>query len=286
MTPEIHDETQCRLGEGPFWHPERGQFFWFDILDNRLLSRTDDGLREWHFGENVSAAGWIDRDTLLVASETALFRYDLKTEAREDVVALEAGNAVTRSNDGRADAHGGFWIGTMAKSEQGAHGAIYRFYHGELRKLYPEIAIPNAMCFTPDGRYAHFCDTREQAIRRVALDGDGWPAAESEILIDLRDEGLNPDGAVCDATGHVWNAQYGAGRIACYDPEGRFVHAVDIPASQTTCPAFGGPDLTTLYCTSAAQKLPAGEIRQTPAHGRTFRIAGAGQGLAEPRVKL
>ena len=32
----IHDNRQCQLGEGAFWHPERRQFFWFDILGKRL----------------------------------------------------------------------------------------------------------------------------------------------------------------------------------------------------------------------------------------------------------
>ena len=39
----IHDNRQCRLGEGAFWHPERQQFFWFDIKGKRLLSQQADG---------------------------------------------------------------------------------------------------------------------------------------------------------------------------------------------------------------------------------------------------
>ena len=37
--PDVFSSTVCALGEGPLWHPERAQLFWFDILGKRLLSR-------------------------------------------------------------------------------------------------------------------------------------------------------------------------------------------------------------------------------------------------------
>ena len=52
----IFDSRPCELGEGPLWHPVREQLFWFDILNNRLLSRDDTGPLEWRFAERVSAA--------------------------------------------------------------------------------------------------------------------------------------------------------------------------------------------------------------------------------------
>ena len=110
---DVFDIRRCELGEGPLWHPERKQLYWFDIPGKRLLTQNDDGPQEWHFPGCVSAAGWIDRDTLMIASETALFRFNLETGSKRDIVALESDNPVTRSNDGRADPFGGFWIGTM-----------------------------------------------------------------------------------------------------------------------------------------------------------------------------
>ncbi|HSF92689.1 MAG TPA: SMP-30/gluconolactonase/LRE family protein, partial [Paracoccaceae bacterium] len=136
MTAQVFDPRLCTLGEGPLWHPERNQLFWFDILGKRLLSRDETGPLTWQFDEHVSAAGWVDRDTLLIASETALFRFTLSSGVREDIVALEADNPQTRSNDGRADPWGGFWIGTMGNSAQPDAGAIYRFYKGGVTKLF------------------------------------------------------------------------------------------------------------------------------------------------------
>ena len=69
MQAAVYDERICELGEGPFWHPERGQLFWFDILGRRLLTRAADRTQEWRFDEHVSAAGWIDRDTLLESAK-------------------------------------------------------------------------------------------------------------------------------------------------------------------------------------------------------------------------
>jgi sugar lactone lactonase YvrE len=280
---EIFDDTPCTLGEGPLWHPDREQLFWFDILERRLYTRTAAGRRDWQFDQIVSAAGWVNASTLLIASETALFTFDLETGARAEVAALEADRPETRSNDGRADPAGGFWIGTMGKAAEKGAGAIYRYRGGELRRLYDGITVPNAICFAPDGRRAYFADTPEGRIMTVALDDAGWPQGEPEVFVDLDGQYL-PDGAVCDAEGNLWNAQWGAGRVAAYAPDGRFLHAVEVGGRHSSCPAFGGPDLTDLYCTTAREHIEPGDLR--PGDGRTYRIAGAARGLPEPRVRL
>lgn len=287
MTANIHDARPCLLGEGPLWHPERGQLFWFDILGNRLLSQDDSGVAlEWAFDENVSAAGWVDQDTLLVASETALQLFDIPTGETRFLCPLESDNSDNRSNDGRADPQGGFWIGTMPKAEDGPTGAIYRYYRGELRKLYPNIAIPNAISFHPDGKTACFADTAQGIVWRVGLDADGWPTTKREIYIDFKPLGLNPDGAVFDAEGRFWCAHWGAGIIAAYDTQGRQVDRVEVPARQSSCPAFGGADFGTLFCTSAQKGLDSAVLAGEPTNGQTFALRGIAKGRAEYRVIL
>lgn len=282
----VFDNRPCTLGEGPLWHPLRGQLFWFDIAGKRLMTRQGDAAQEWRFGEHVSAAGWIDRDRLLVASQSALFRFDLVTGARKDFVPLEAGDARTRSNDGRADPLGGFWIGTMGRNAEPGLGAIYRFYRGELRRLFAPITISNAIAFAPDGRSATFADTTTGQVMRVALDAEGWPQGAPAVWLDLRDKGLNPDGAVFDAAGCFWLAEWGASRVACHGPDGQFIAAVGFDAPHTSCPAFGGPDLATLFCTTALQGMDAAARAASPRAGMTFAAQVDARGLAEHRVIL
>jgi sugar lactone lactonase YvrE len=277
----IFDARPCELGEGPLWHPLRHELFWFDILNRTLHSQT----QSWAFSGYVSAAGWISRDALLLASESGLIRFDLTTGTEQLVAA--AGTSATRSNDGRADRQGGFWFGTMGKRAEKGAGAIWRWYKGELRQLFPGVSIPNSICFTPDGRAAHFSDTAAGKVMKVALDTNGWPKGDPHLWLDLDRAGLNPDGAVIDAEGRFWNAQWGAGRVAAYSPDGIFLEAVETPdAPHSSCPAFGGPDLTTLFVTTALEHMDAEARTRHPASGQVFAFAGIAKGLPEPQVML
>lgn len=279
----IYDDRPCTLGEGPLWHPLREQLFWFDITGRRLLTRKGGDVQEWHFSEMVSAAGWTGPDGLLIASDRALFHFDLATGLRSDVAALEADNPATRSNDGRADPLGGFWIGTMGRAAERGAGAIYRWYRGELRTLFTGITISNSICFPPGGDYAQFADTETGRVMRVALDAEGWPRGQPETWLDLTAEGLNPDGAVIDAAGLMWLAEWGAARVAAYAPDGQRVALVAFPAPHTSCPAFGG---TTLYCTTALQGMDAAARAAHPAAGMTFAATNVAQGQPEHMVVL
>lgn len=280
---EIFDTRPCALGEGPLWHPEREVLFWFDITGRRLLWRGPAGQAgERALPEMSSAAGWVDRDTLLVATESALRRVDIDSGESEEVAKLEADDPVTRSNDGRADPMGGFWIGTMGKNAERGAGAIYRFHKGRLERLHGGISISNAICFAPGGRRAYFADTARGKVWTQELDAEGWPEAAPEVFLDLRPEGLNPDGAVTDADGALWIAQWGASRVARYTADGAFDRAVSVPGRHASCPAFGGPDLSTLYVTTAMQGIEAPDAAQ----GLTYRVDPGCRGVPEPRVLL
>ena len=284
MSVSIRDSERLDLGEGPLWHPERGELFVFDINWGRLKRCPGDAV---DLGKGaVSAAGWTGRDSLLIACETGLFEHDLNSGAATWVADIEAGDPATRSNDGRADAHGGFWIGFMAKSGAAPIGSIYRYFGGELRKLYGGMRIPNSICFSPDGGLAYYADTADGRIFSQRLDARGWPEGDPELFRDLRPEGLKPDGSVVAADGTLWNAQYGAARVSVYAPDGHFLFALDMPARQTTCPAFGGPGLNALFCTSAAQELDAEQLAKDPKAGMTFETQVGTTGQAEHRVVL
>ncbi|MGR4000389.1 MAG: SMP-30/gluconolactonase/LRE family protein [Alphaproteobacteria bacterium] len=278
----VFDPRQCLLGEGPLWHPERKQLLWFDILAKQLMSRRGNQTLKWQFQDHVSAAARVSKNEILIASEKELLLFNLETNTQTHICPLEADNSTTRSNDGRADPYGGFWIGTMSKTSKPKAGTIYRWYKGKLHTLYQNITTSNSICFSPDQKYACFSDTRERQIMRQKLDSEGWPSGEAKVFIDLNKEKLKPDGAVIDAEGCLWNAQWGAARVARYSPTGNFLMAVNFPATQTSCPAFGGTNLSTLFVTSAADKIK----NPSPAQGQTFFKKLSVRGQEEHQVIL
>ena len=278
----IFDARPCLLGEGALWHPLRMQLFWFDILAGKLLSRVGKEELAWEFGECVSAAGWVDENRLLIASETQLFLFDIESGERTHLAPLEAEVPGTRSNDGRADPKGGFWIGTMGKKAEEGRGAIYRFHEGRVEPLFGGITIPNAICFAPDGSRAYFADTHQDVVYTVKLDAEGWPEGDREVFLDLSAEGVHPDGAVVDANGCFWNAQWGASRVARYSREGKLEHVIALPPTNTSCLAFGGLDFRTLYVTSARQDLEEPRLSD----GLVYVVPEAGKGVPEPAVMI
>lgn len=280
---EVFDPRPCFLGEGPLWHPQRQELFWFDIIGKRMLARGAAGGRDWQFDEHVSAAGWVDAQTLLLASETGLWRFDIDTARREKLADLEADRSDTRSNDGRADPWGGFWIGTMGKKAEPEAGSIYRLYQGQLHKVAENISISNAICFSPDRSCAYYADTLRQIVWRQALDGAGWPQGARAVFLDLRAEGLWPDGAVVDAEGGFWNAQWGAGRVARYLPDGRFDRALALPAPHASCPAFAAGRL---LVTTAQEGLDAAALAAAPLSGQVFDLGPVAAARDEPAVRL
>lgn len=284
MDATVFDDRPCFLGEGPLWHPEREQLFWFDVLNRTLLTRRGDEAQSWTFDEMVSAAGWIDRDHLLVASESALLKFDIESGEHEVVAPIAIGEG-KRTNDGRADPWGGFWISSMGKEAETDAGAIYRFHQGRVETLFSGITIPNAICFSLDREFGHFADTDRGVVKRVRLDAEtGAPVGAPEIFLDLSGEGLNPDGAVIDAEGNMWVAQWGAGRVAVYDPRGSFVKAVAVGAPNSSCPALGGAEFSTLYCTTAQEEMDEAALAAHPQAGMVFAVEGVGRGVAEPAV--
>jgi len=283
---KVLDNTACTLGEGAFWHPIRKQFFWFDIPNAKLYARSVDTAYCWSFDYMVSAAGWIDERKLLIASERALLCFDLVDGETIELVELEADNSLTRSNDGRADPWGGFWIGTMGKHAEKEAGAIYRFYKGELRRLFSDITISNAICFAPDKSCAYYTDTPTRKVMRQALDAEsGWPKGDPELFLDLNEQGLNPDGAVTDSSGNLWIACWGDSSVRAFNPDAQEIARIAAPTDNISCPAFGGPEFNILYATSARSERAQALSEKQPA-GQTFYTNTRYKGVAEPAVIL
>ncbi|NPU67081.1 SMP-30/gluconolactonase/LRE family protein [Bradyrhizobium sp. 83012] len=278
----------CHLGEGPTYDPATDTAWWFDIREGLLFeaSIASGEVRRHVLGKMASALGRIDAQRQLIVAEDGLYIRSIADGALALYRPLEADNPATRSNDSRVHPSGTFWIGTMGRKAERGLGAIYALHRGEVVRLFPNVTIPNAICFSADGATGYFADTDENVLYRVALDPHtGLPRGEPEVL--LRHTGVGGlDGAVVDAEGRIWNARWGGGCVDVYSPQGEHLHCIAVPASQASCPAFVGLDLSRLLVTSAWQDMDSAAKAADPGHGQTFLLDVGARGRAEPDVVL
>lgn len=283
--PQLLCPSQCLLGEGPFCHA--GQLYWFDILQSQFHQCDEQGNNHQvaTFDEMFSAGAVLENNDLILASETALWQYHQASKQLTKLHDLEADNPVTRSNDGRVDRQGGFWIGTMGKEAEHEAGAIYRYFRGELRCLRNHVTIPNAICFSPTGDTAYFVDSVEKIIYSWALDDNGWPQGEATVFVDLSDQLINPDGAVMDSEGYLWNAQWDGAQVIRYTPSGDVDQIIDLPVTRPTCPAFSTAG-DQLFITTARTDLTTEALQEQPYAGGIFSFPITTKGLPDAKVLL
>jgi len=289
QTAKLLLDSQCSLGEGPIWHPGRQELFFFDINQETLFAITATGeiTNQWLFNEIVAAAAIVDDNTLLLATESGLKGFDIATGGIAPIVGIEADNAATRTNDSRVHPSGAFWIGTMGKQEDAPIGSVYHYRDGALSTLLTGISIPNATCFSPDGTIAYWSDTPTRKIMQCATDpATGMPIGEWRLFADVSGHRGYPDGAVVDSQGYLWNARWGGSCVVRHAPDGSIDRVIEVPVSQVTCPAFGGPDLKTLFITTANKNLSADQLATEKTAGGLFAIDVDVAGQAETPIQL
>ena len=86
-----------------------------------------------------------------------------------------------------------------------------------------------------------------------------------------------------DSEGGLWNAEWGAGRVVRYLPDGTPDLVIEVPTPQPTRVAFGGKGLNTLYITSARDGLDEHALSNDPHAGGLFAVEVPFTGLPEPR---
>ncbi|KJC61650.1 gluconolaconase [Bradyrhizobium sp. LTSPM299] len=284
----VLSSERCHLGEGPTYDAATDTAWWFDIRERRLFEhRFADGRTVIHaLPKMASALARIDGERQLILIEDGFYVRHVADGRLELFVSLESDNSVTRSNDARVHPSGTFWLGTMGRRAEKGAGAIYALHRGRITRLYPEITIPNAICFSPNGDIGYFADTGRNTLYRVPLDpSTGLPVGDPVVLIKHQGVG-GIDGAIVDADGLIWNARWGGGCIDIYDPTGRRLRSLRVPASQSSCPAFVGRDFSRVLVTSAWQDMDEAQRAADPEHGKTFLLDAAARGRAEPDVRL
>lgn len=281
-------DSGCLLGEGPQWQASSGRLYWCDIIGKRLhwLSHTSQQHDHVALDDMVSLAAPLEDGRLLLVGERSLSYFAPESGNITHFADAEADNPVTRSNDARVDRHGSLWFSSMGKQAEHQAGSLYRLHRGTLSQLRTGLSIPNALCFSPDGTTAYFTDTPTGVVMRWALDGQGWPLGEPEPFADFSGHIGNPDGAVMDSQGCLWLALWGAGEVVRLNADGEIIGRVHLSASQPSCPVFAGPELKTLYITTAQEGFTSEQLAKEPNAGALFSVQIDIAGLAEPPLRL
>ncbi|WP_428928941.1 SMP-30/gluconolactonase/LRE family protein [Marinibacterium sp. SX1] len=285
ITVDCVQKVDAQLGETPLWDARDNLLRWIDIEQPRL----------WQLDPATGAAASLEQPGTylgslaltrsgqrLVARDLELVLLDDAGQARPLARTLDETMPQTRLNDGRVDARGRLWIGTMDNGLTNGFGALYRVDpDGTMTRQLDDVIVSNGIAFDPAGRHMYFTDTRRYITWKLTLDGDGDMVTGREVLADYSATGDRPDGACVDADGCLWQAFFAGGKVVRYAPDGRIDREIALPATNPTCLCFGGPDYRTLFVTTAFKFLTPEQLAAEPLAGSVFAIHGAGQGVPE-----
>jgi sugar lactone lactonase YvrE len=278
--PECVWRAGAILGEGALWSPREQVLYWVDIL-GRQLHRLDPATAaraSWAFDEEISAlAEPADGPGLVVTLRRGFARFDpAQAHGAPSYLYRPTEEPLSnRFNDGKCDAHGRFWGGTMDFDCEAPTGALYGYsVDGQCIRHNLGFAVTNGPTWSLDGRTIFVNETARGRIHAWDFDVDtGALANPREWLRFAKGDGL-PDGMTTDAAGRLWVAHWGGSCVSCHDPvSGAELARIGLPTSHITNCTFGGPDLRTLYVSSARFGLTPEQLRDEPLAGALFAIA-------------
>ncbi len=262
------------LGEGVLWRASDQTVWWTDIQESKLfrLSWPGGALQTFNLPERLGSFGFVSGDDITLicafASGFALFKPAI---GELDWISRPSDLAEgLRLNDGRVAPDGTFWAGSMVETEHGheSRAGFYRLSEGVASLMFNGFRISNGIAWSPLGDELYFADSARQTIFRSSYPPLSFEVSEQEVFAKLTAGA--PDGAVTDRAGRYWSAIWGEAQLNCYLPDGELLQAVEVPAKQPTCLAFGGSDENLMFVTSAREGLSEAELEQFPKSGSLF----------------
>ncbi len=259
------------LGESPFWHPQEQRLYWVDIAARRVARLAVDGLQavgaveHWPLDEEPGCIAPAEGGGLVLALRSGLYRARTWRGPLERLNAAPYDTARLRFNDGKCDAQGRFWVGSLYEPKDQALGVLYMRDGQGLHPMAGGVTTANGLAWSPDGRTLYWADTAAHRVRAYDVDVDVArgtlsrervfhqmaPKPAGWVVGDARPYGGRPDGAAVDAEGAYWSAQYEGQRLLRLSPQGELWLDLPTPVSCPTMPCFGGADFKTLFITSA-----------------------------------
>ncbi len=275
--PELRVAVQqpSLLGESPFWHPTERRLYFCDI-PGRQLHRFDPAsarLEAWAFDTEPGCAAPLPDGRVMLALRNGLCVFDPASGERQMLADAPYDTATQRFNDGKCDARGRLWVGTIVEPREPALGSMHCYQSGVLSPRFDGVSVSNGLAWSPDGRTMYWADTHRGLVQVFDFAPDSGELSRRRDFArfpanSAGDDYLGwPDGAAVDSEGCYWVAMYDGQRVLRLSPQGQILRQVFLPVRCPTMPAFGGNDLKTLYITTARENRPAEELAAQPLAG-------------------
>ena len=274
LDAEVAVPAQCQLGEGPVWDLGRGLLWWVDILAGHVHAiDPGTGARTWfEAGDPVGAAGLTRSGGLVLALMDGFALADHDGQRLTRLPGFSTDRSAVRFNDGKPDPWGNFCAGTMAWDETGSPpGSLYRLSpDGTVTELFGDVGLSNGLDWTEDRKLFYYADSNSGRLDLFDTDPATGALGSRRPFVTIPEAEGIPDGLTLDAEGCVWLAVWDSGEVRRFTPDGRLDTVVRLPARQVTSAAFGGPDLGTLYITTAWEGLTSADLAEQPHAGDIF----------------
>lgn len=283
-------DIRATIGESALWDADRRLLYWSDIKAPALYCYDPATQRNrcWPVTSDLGAFALLEDGGALVALREGLFRLDLGSGALDRLAAPPHDPALFRFNEGACDAQGRFWVGVMfdpvSTQKPAQTGRLHSFtLAGGLRAEDDCAELHNGFAWSADFRRFFVSHSRDRHIYYYDFDANG-PGGQNELgertlfATVPSDLGI-PDGGAVDTAGGYWCCLHGGGRVRRYHPDGSVDRDIRLPVSQPTMCAFAGPDLDTLYITSASDGMSPDEHRAEPLAGALFSCRPGWKGV-------
>lgn len=273
------------LGEGPLWVARENAVYWVDIVSKKVYRYgvADDTRRAWMYEAGVTSLAERRQGGLVGTVRDGFAFIDLESGIFMPIVMPEADMPENRFNDGKVDENGRYWAGTMDDGEKLETGSLYRL-DGDLtlHKLDENYTITNGPAFSVDGKTLYHTETAKRTIFAFDFSESG-AISNKRVFAELvaKEEGY-PDGMTVDSEDCIWLAHFAGSRVTRYSPEGKVMEVITMPVPNITSCTFAGPDLDTMYITTARHLLNEEGLRKYPLSGSLFSCKPGVTGLPTP----
>ncbi|MGV3527881.1 MAG: SMP-30/gluconolactonase/LRE family protein [Flavisolibacter sp.] len=279
---EVVSESFSLLGESPVWDEYSQTFYWVDIL-NGMIHRYHIQTKEQETISVHQPVGSVclTRSGRMIAALQNGIHFVGADGRLELMVDPEANIPNNRFNDGKCDATGRLWAGTMSMNGEVKAGSLYCLETKKnVSKKLSGISVSNGLAWSPDNSLFYFIDTPTQSVQAFEFDLSSGQLSNGRVAINIPEEMGKPDGMTIDEEGMLWIALWGGGKITRWDPRsGKLLHQIQLPVSQVSSCTFGGPQLTDLYVTTARVGLDEKSLKEEPLAGFVFMLRDCGKGL-------